>query len=62
MKKIYIILKKKGITQNRLSEMTGLSTPVISQICTGRIKPSAKEIRWIRDAVGCDISDITEDA
>lgn len=49
------IRNEKGITQEQLSELTGLNRANISKIETGRYNASIDIIGKIADALGCRI-------
>lgn len=54
-------LKKKNMSQYRLSEMTGITKASISEICNNkRDAINFSTLDKICDALDCDISDILE--
>lgn len=52
------VRKKCGITQEKLSELTGLSTTFIGLIETGKRKPRLETLRKIASALKVNIKDL----
>lgn len=50
--------KHRGYTQDRLSEMTGLSKPFISQIETGKRQYTQELLELFANALACSAADI----
>lgn len=56
------IRTKKGITQTKLAQLTGLTNDYISKLENGRRdKPSIEVATKISEALDCSIYDLTED-
>ncbi|MBP3709311.1 MAG: helix-turn-helix transcriptional regulator [Treponema sp.] len=52
-----ICRENKGFTQKRLSEMTGIAIPNISQMENGRRKIGKMNAKKLTDALDCDAAD-----
>lgn len=52
------ILQRKGITQYRAAQQTGLTEQYISALCCGRKKPSWDRILHILTSLECDLGDL----
>jgi len=52
------IIESKGLTQNSISEITGLSKSLISGFIRGKINPTEDEKHMIADALNVHIIDI----
>lgn len=50
--------KHRGYTQERLAEMTGLSTPYVSQLEKGRRQYTQELLELFAEALQCDLSDL----
>lgn len=50
-KKIQIIRKSKGLTQERLAELIGIETPSLSYLETGKYSPSIETLQKLSDAL-----------
>ena len=48
----------KGITQVRLSELTGISQQLLSLYTQGKSLPSAQKVSSIAKAIGCSVNDL----
>ena len=48
----------KGITQVRLSELTGISQQLLSLYTQGKSLPSAQKVSAIAKAIGCSVNDL----
>ena len=55
---IAILRKRRGLTQEKLAEKTGLSQNFIARLETGSKNPSIDTIEAIANAIGCDIEEI----
>ena len=55
--RLYKIMWKKGITQQELSDMTGIPRVTISYYITGRSTPSFYKVDKIAKALGCSADD-----
>lgn len=53
-------MKKAGISQGELSEMTGISTVSISKYMNGRAMPSAYKLKQIARCLGCYYRELIE--
>lgn len=51
------IMYVKGITQNELSELTGISQPILSGYITGKTAPSFVKVDVIAKALDCSADD-----
>lgn len=49
------LLYSKGMTQEDLAEMTGISQKILSQYITGRVCPSFTKVDRICKALGCSM-------
>jgi transcriptional regulator with XRE-family HTH domain len=49
-------MKEKGITQEKLAELTGISQPNISRLLAGRSPQMPKSIRSVLDALGLELT------
>lgn len=54
------ILRHRGISQERLSELTGITQAMISRYITGKSVPSAYTITKIAQALECSPIELTE--
>ena len=52
------VRKKAGFSQQKLSEMTGLSQAFISEIERGKKEPSLKTLSTLSFALDCEIEDL----
>lgn len=51
--------KKLGLTNDDISEKTGLPTATISRICTGKTKePKYSTVKLIAEALDCTVDDL----
>ena len=48
----------KGITQVRLSELTGISQPLLSLYVQGKSLPSAQKVSSLAKALNCSVNDL----
>ena len=48
----------KGITQVRLSELTGISQQLLSLYTQGKSLPSAQKVSALAKALGCSVNDL----
>ena len=55
------MMKKKGISQNRLAKMAQLSQSGISSIISGASSPKENTLQAIASALGCSVSDLLND-
>lgn len=55
--RLYKIMWSKGITQQELSDMTGIPRVTISYYMTGRSTPSFYKVDQIAKALGCSTDD-----
>lgn len=51
-----------GMTQEQLSELTGVHRVTIARIETGEVSPKAETLRRLADALGVLVDDIIERA
>ena len=56
---LFAMMRRKGINQLELSEMTGISQPQLSRYMTGRNTPSSFVLRKIARALGCSIDELS---
>ena len=55
------ILREVDVSQAELARRVGMSTPYISQLCSGKIKePTLSKAYEIADALGVDIDHFVE--
>lgn len=59
--RLHKLLNRKCITQNELSERTGISIQCISKYITGRRTPSFYNVDKIAKALGCSMEDFRYD-
>lgn len=59
--RIKMVRLKKEITQEQLAEITGLSSPHISNVETGNTKVSLKSLVRIANALDCSIDEVLFD-
>jgi transcriptional regulator with XRE-family HTH domain len=52
------LLLRKGLSQYRCAQVTGLSQQVISNLCTGRRVPSWRLLLHILTSLGADLGDL----
>lgn len=52
-------LRRIGMSQDRLSDMTGISKITISKYATGKATPSSYNLRKIVRALNCSINELT---
>jgi transcriptional regulator with XRE-family HTH domain len=53
------ILRRHGLTQYALAQITGYSEQYISDLCRGRRKPSWDTLLWILTSIdGADLGDL----
>ncbi|MFA7301019.1 MAG: helix-turn-helix transcriptional regulator [Candidatus Shapirobacteria bacterium] len=57
-RKLQRVRKKTGITQEKLSELTGLSTTFIGLMETGRRKPSLESLQKIASKLKVNIKEL----
>lgn len=57
-KRLYRIMYLKGITQQELSDITGISQPMISAYVSGKVTPSFYKVDKIAKAIGCSADDL----
>lgn len=53
------VMERKGISQLVLSEMTGISQPILSNYLNGKNSPSFYKVDIIAKALGCSIDELT---
>lgn len=58
MKKLKEMRRKKGLTQEQLGKLIGVSYRTIYQYETGRREPNLKGLRALANALNCRIDDI----
>ena len=51
-------MEMKGITQVRLSELTGISQQLLSLYTQGKSLPSAQKVSALAKALGCSVNDL----
>ena len=56
----YEIRQEKGVTIERLSELTGIPIGTLSKISSGLTKPSYQNMCLIAQALGCSLDDFTD--
>lgn len=49
-------MKEKGITQEKLAELTGISQPNISRLLAGRSPQVPKSIKSVLDVLGLELT------
>lgn len=54
------ILNEQGLRQKDLAIMVGVSTPTVSEWCSGKKMPRMKMLDAICDALGCPLNELTE--
>jgi len=52
------LLGRKGLSQYRCAQITGLSQQTISNLCTGRKAPSWRLLLHILTSLGADLGDL----
>ena len=57
-RRLYKILRVKGVTQTELAEMTGIPGPMISNYIRGKRSPSFYKVDKIAKALQCSIEDL----
>ena len=57
-RKLNRLLYAKGLTQNDLSELTGISQSMLSLYITGRVVPSFMKVDKICRALGCSMDSL----
>lgn len=58
--RLYKIMNERGISQNELSEMTGISKVSLSKYMNGKAIPSAYNARRIARALDCSMYELYE--
>ncbi|WP_371378327.1 helix-turn-helix domain-containing protein [Sporomusa aerivorans] len=58
--KLKLILTEKGISQYRLSKLSGISQSTLSDIITGKKSPNGITLRKICDALGLSLAEFDE--
>lgn len=58
-KRLVIKMKKKGISQDRLSSLSGISTVTLSKYMNGLASPSGYNLERLSRALGCSVSELT---
>ena len=58
-KRLVIKMKKKGISQDRLSRLSGISTVTLSKYMNGLASPSGYNLERLSRALGCSVSELT---
>ncbi len=53
-----ILLAEFGITQADLCKLTGLKSSLISNYCTGKVKPTIENAKAIADAFGLTLDEL----
>ena len=48
----------RGINQTNISELTGISQPLLSLYTQGKSLPSAQKVSAIAKAIGCSVNDL----
>ena len=48
----------RGITQTNISELAGISQPLLSLYTQGKSLPSAQKVSAIAKAIGCSVNDL----
>ena len=56
--RLYRIMQRSNLTQQELSDMTGISQPQISSYITGKNMPSFYKIDKIAKALGCSVDEL----
>ena len=56
------IRKAKGLSQDQLSKLSGISRVTIARIETGRISPNVRTLERLSDALKVSIADMIEKA
>ena len=59
--KAFKLLEKSGITQAKLSEITGIPTALICRILNARHNPKVNTLQVIANALGCSVDDFIRD-
>lgn len=57
-KKIAALMKKRGITQDRMAEIAGVSKSMICYITQGKREPNVKTLALIANALDCKVDDL----
>ena len=57
-KSLYKIMLRKNITEKKLSEMTGISQPRLSNYISGKTSPSFYKVDKIAKALNCSIDEL----
>ena len=52
------IRKARGVTQERLAELTGVHRVTIARIETGEVSPKAETLKRLADALGVYVDDL----
>lgn len=52
------ILQRRGLTQYRCAQMSGLSQQAVSNLCTGRKYPSWPTLLHLLTSIGADLGDL----
>lgn len=58
-KRLLIKMKRKGISQERLSDLSGISTVTISKYVNGLASPSGYNLERLSRALQCSVSELT---
>jgi predicted XRE-type DNA-binding protein len=58
--KLHRIITDKGMTQEKLSEVTGISRQMLSRYVRGTSTPSGYILSRIVETLGCDIRELTK--
>lgn len=58
-KRLVIKMKKRGVNQERLSNLTGISTVTLSKYMNGLASPSGYNLERLSRALGCSINELT---
>lgn len=58
--KLRKIMEEKNITQNKLSDMTGIEQPTISHYVNGNMNPSFYIADKIATALGCSLDEFRD--
>lgn len=59
-RKLHQAIIDKGITQDRVSELTGISRQMLSRYIRGNSTPSGYILSRLVDVLGCDARDLTK--
>jgi transcriptional regulator with XRE-family HTH domain len=52
------LLARKGLSQYRCAQITGLSQQLISNLCTGKRSPSWRLLVYLLTSLGADLGDL----